>query len=188
MANNYDPTPAYVAHVLREVFGKAFYVRPQVDIARDHRRVIFDLSVNVEKSDLKYVRQDDKNIEVEVQLIQPNGKISKETFGKMGGKKIIKTLSAQDDDKSLKEAAKNEFSLWSYDGFEGDFTCWLIPYVEPGDIVELRDITPLYESDPKADQQRVRERGGNYFVSGTHTTFSASSGGSRKVTISRRIS
>lgn len=154
--------------------ANTLHVHPQVHISPTSKNVVFDFSVNVENSNLKYVRKEDKNVEVEIQLIQPNGKVSKETFGKTGGQKITKTLSAQDDDKSLKEVAANEFNLWAYDGFEGDFTCWLIPYVEPGDIVELRDSSYPYKN-------------GSYFVSGTQTTFGAQSGGSRKVTLSRRV-
>lgn len=154
--------------------ANTLHVYPQVYISPSSKSVVFDFSVNVEKSDLKYIRKEDKNIEVEVQLIKPDGSVKKETFGKAGGQKITKTISATDE-QSLQKAANNEYNLWAYDGFEGSFTGWLIPYIEPGDIVELRDTT-------------YPNKNGSYFVSGTQTTFGAQSGGSRKVTISRRVS
>ncbi len=153
--------------------ANTLHIHPQVYLAPNTNRVIFDFAVNIEKSELKYIRKEDKNIQVEVQLIQPDGLINKETVGKEGGQKITKTISALDAG-SLKEAANNEFNLWAYDGFEGSFTCWLIPYIETGDIVELRDSSYPYKN-------------GNYFVSSTQTTFGAQSGGSRKVTLSRRV-
>jgi hypothetical protein len=83
--------------------------------------------------------------------------------------RTISTESASD----LKKVAENEYNLWVYDGFEGSFTGWLIPYVEPAYKIELRD-------------QEYPQKNGLYYVIGTKINFS-SSGGERKIKLGRRL-
>jgi hypothetical protein len=62
---------------------------------------------------------------------------------------------------------ENEYNLWVYNGFEGSFTGWLIPYVEPAYKIELRD-------------QEYPQKNELYYVIGTEINFS-SSGDERKI-------
>jgi hypothetical protein len=77
------------------------------------------------------------------------------------------------NDADIKRVAESEYNLWVYDGYEGSITGWLIPYVEPAYKIELRDSEYEYKN-------------GNYYVIATETNFS-SSGGSRKITLGRKI-
>lgn len=61
----------------------------------------------------------------------------------------------------------------AYDGYEGSFTGWLIPYVEPSYKLTIKDDDYPHKT-------------GNYYVIATEVEF-GSKGGSKKVTIRRRI-
>jgi hypothetical protein len=134
--------------------------------------VVFDFAKNIEKSDLKYVRLKDKKIEVEVTASLPNGNTNKMKYGQPGGIKIDKVIGSTDA-LDMKRAAENEYKIWAYDGYEGSFTGWLIPYIEPSYQVSLIDSEHTYKN-------------GVYYVIATEVSFS-SSGGQRKIKLGRRI-
>jgi len=134
--------------------------------------VVYDFAVNVEKSELKYVKKADKNTCVEVSYYTSNGDKKTFTVGSTKGTKIQRTVSVHDE-ASAKKAAESEYSLWCYDGYEGSLTGWLIPFVEPAYKVTVRD-------------EEYPQKEGSYYVIATEVTFS-SSGGVRKVTLGRRI-
>ncbi|MCQ2351263.1 MAG: hypothetical protein MJ003_04740 [Paludibacteraceae bacterium] len=134
--------------------------------------VIYDFAVNVEKSELKYIKAVDKNTCVEVSFHKSNGQTQKFTVGRKNGTKIQKTVSVNDE-ASAKRAAESEYSLWCYDGYEGSLTGWLIPFVEPAYKVTVRD-------------GEYPQKTGTYYVIATEVSFS-SSGGVRKVTLGRKI-
>ena len=69
--------------------------------------------------------------------------------------------------------AKEQVNLVAYDGYEGSFTGWLIPYCQPSDNVKLID-----EENPSRD--------GIYYVLGVNIEFS-SSGGKREVVIGLKV-
>ena len=151
--------------------GKTLYVRPQYAQASD-KTVVFDFSRNIESSSLKYRKAADKKVEVTVKLTNAEGKSFEESAGAPGGKSIKKVVSGVDPSQ-LKTLAKNEHNLWCYDGYEGSFTGWLVPYVEPGDAVRIID------SD-------YPTKGGLYYVTGTEISFSKE-GGKRTVSLGRRL-
>lgn len=151
--------------------GKTLYVRPQYAQASD-KTVVFDFSRNIESSSLKYRKKEDKKVEVTVKMTNAAGKSFEETAGAPGGKSIKKTVSGVDPSQ-LKTLAKNEHNLWCYNGYEGSFTGWLVPYVEPGDAVRIID------SD-------YPMKGGLYYVTGTEISFSKE-GGKRTVSLGRRL-
>jgi hypothetical protein len=121
---------------------------------------------------LKYVKLKDKKIEVEVTASTSDGKKENQQYGNPGGIKISKVISSTNP-VEMKRAAESEYVLWAYDGYEGDFTGWLIPYVEPSYKITLRD-------------SEYPEKNGNYYVVATETSFS-SSGGERKIKLGRRL-
>ena len=135
-------------------------------------KVIYDMAVNVNASDLKYVRQKDKKLKVEVSYTDDKGLVRTKTFGL--GDKVVKRTVNSSDDESLQRAAENEYNLWCYDGYEGGLTAWLVPYCKPSDIAEVRDREYEYKN-------------GSYYVVATDTEFS-SSGGRRKVILGRKMS
>lgn len=151
--------------------GQTLHVQPQYAQASG-KTVVFDFSRNIESSNLKYRRKEDKKVEVEIKMTMPDGTERKVTVGTSGGKSVKKVVSGVSESE-LTTLAKNEHNLWCYDGYEGSFTGWLVPFVEPGDAVRLRDADYEYKE-------------GLYYVTGTEISFSKG-GGKRTVSLGRRL-
>ena len=132
-----------------------------------------DFARNIESSNLKYRKKEDKKLEVTVELTSAKGEKTEVKYGASGGK-TIKRVGHGVSEEEAKKIAENEYNLWCYDGYEGSFTGWLIPYVEPGDAVRLRDT-----DYPKKE--------GVYYVTGTEISFSKE-GGKRTVSLGRWLS
>ena len=77
------------------------------------------------------------------------------------------------DPASLRQRADEELKVRAYTGYEGSFTGWLEPYVEPTWLAEIRDAEYEYKN-------------GSYYVLTVETTF-GDKGASRIVTIGKRI-
>ena len=152
--------------------NETLHIHPPYSEIKNAKAVAFDFVRNIEKSDLKYVRAKDKNIEVEVTATLPNGKKVTKKIGKPGGISITK-ISGSSNENDMKRLGKSEYDIWVYDGYEGSITCWLIPYVEPTCKISLHDGSYEYKD-------------GNYYVIATETSFS-SFGGIRKITLGRKI-
>ena len=152
--------------------GQTLHVQPQYAQASGNM-VLFDFSRNIESSSLKYRKASDKKVEVTVKMTAADGKEAKHIAGSPGGKSIQKIVSGVEPNQ-LKTLAENEYNLWCYDGYEGSFTGWLVPFVQPGDAVRLRD----------ADYPNKE---GVYYVTGTEISFSKD-GGKRSVSLGRRMS
>ena len=152
--------------------GETLHIHPPYSAVKNSKAVAFDFARNIEKSDLKYVRAEDKKIEVEVTATLPNGKTEKVQYGKSGGEKHS-VIAVNIDKASMVNRAKSEYNIWVYDGYEGNFTGWLIPYVEPAYKISLHDSEYEYKN-------------GNYYVIATETSFN-SSGGVRKIGLGRKI-
>lgn len=135
-------------------------------------RVAFDFSKNIESAELKYIKAGDRDQEVEVSYTDIAGTVHTATMGKSGGKKTKIAVPA--DDSGIQKVAENWYNALVYDGYEGSFTGWLVPYVKPTDIVSLHD-------------EQYEYKDGDYYVVGTEVEFS-SSGGRRKIELGRRMS
>lgn len=59
---------------------------------------------------------------------------------------------------ALEQRADEELKVRAYTGYEGSFTGWLEPYVEPTWLAEIRDTEYEYKN-------------GSYYVLGVETTF-----------------
>lgn len=157
-ANIYMKERALQVHpAYEEVFGTAKY-----DFAR-----------NIEKDGLTYKRAEERKFEVEVEGLAKDGRSVKVVVGTAGGdRKSIKVYGVADPGE-LKKRGQEELKYLTYDGYEGDFTGWLLPYCDAGYVVELRD-----EEYPQKD--------GSYYVTAVTTEFSQN-GGSRKVQLGRKM-
>lgn len=151
--------------------GTALHVHPQY--AETGRTVIYDFAVNIEKSDLKYKDARKRKFIATVEGTDAKGKTVKVTKGTPGGDKFTIKLPGVSDKATLERRAEEELKIRAYSGYEGNFTGWLVPRIEPTDIVELRDADYEYKT-------------GKYYVVAVATTFAAG-GGSRKVTIGKKI-
>ena len=149
------------------------YLHPAYSKTSD--TVMFDFAVNICGSDIKYVREADKNIRVKVECTLPDGKKKHAEYGN-GQTEIKRTVpgGSTSTTATLKQLAKNEYNVLCYDGYEGSITGWLIPYCKPTDLVSLHDGAYEYKD-------------GTYYVLATETTFS-NAGGRRKITLGRRMS
>lgn len=125
--------------------------------------VRYDFSRNVEKSSLKYVREEERKLLVEVVgLDKSNRKVTVEV-GEPGGDKITQLRYNTSDKKVLEALGREILKKYSYTGYEGTLTGWLIPYVTFG--YKARIINPEYPG-----------REGSYLVENVKTEFSAAGG------------
>lgn len=151
--------------------GQTLHVHPQY--AEIGKKVVYDFAVNIEKSDLKYKDARQRKFLAMVEGTDAQGKTVQVTKGTPGGDRLSIKIPGVSDRATLEKRAEEELKLRAYSGYEGNFTAWLLPRVEPTDLVELRDADYEYKN-------------GSYYVVSVETTFS-SAGGSRKVTIGKKI-
>ena len=151
--------------------SSTLHVHPQY--AETGRTVIYDFGMNIEKSDLKYKDARKRKFIATVEGTDSMGKAVKVTKGTPGGDKFTIKLPGVSDKATLERRAEEELKIRAYSGYEGNFTGWLVPRIEPTDIVELRDADYEYKK-------------GKYYVVAVETAFS-STGGSRKITIGKKI-
>jgi len=136
--------------------------------------VTFDFAVNIEKSDLKYRRADERKYEVEVEGIAEDGKRTVVTVGTTGGEKRSVKISGVTSREALKKRGEEEMKYLVFDGYEGSLTGWLIPEVHPGYSAKINDKDYEYKN-------------GTYYVISVTTTLN-DQGGVRKVQIGRKLS
>lgn len=148
------------------------HIHPQYSKIDNEKVVVYDFAVNVEKSELKYLTAAQRKIEVEVTTTTPDGKQNMETFGTPGGHKESVNAGTADG-ASAKRLAEERHKQLSFDGYEGSFTGWLVPYCEPAYKIRLQDADYPVKT-------------GEYYVIATDTELSKL-GGVRKITIGKRI-
>jgi len=136
--------------------------------------VTYDFAVNIEKSDLKYRRADERRYEVEVEGIGKDGKRTVVTVGTTGGEKRSIKISGITDPATLKKRGEEEMKYLVYDGYEGSLTGWLIPENHAGYSAKIID-------------QDYEYKNGTYYVVSV-TTKMSESGGVRKVQLGRKLS
>lgn len=151
--------------------GKTLHVHPQY--AQIGGEVVYDFAVNIEKSDLKYRDATKRKFLAVVEGTDARGKTIRIERGTTGGDKFTLKLPGVSDRKSLEQRADEELKVRAYTGYEGSFTGWLEPYVEPTWLAEIRDGEYEYKN-------------GSYYVLSVETTF-CDKGASRVVTIGKRI-
>ncbi len=135
--------------------------------------VLYDFTLNVEECDLTYRKAEDRKLKVIVKATTDDGKIKELEIGSTGGDSVtVKSPSA--DILSMQLRGESELKRLSFDGYEGNITTWLVPYVGPGDCAELHD-------------RDYSAKDGRYFVQSVTTEFSRD-GGKRKVELGFRLS
>ena len=136
--------------------------------------VDYDFSKNVEKHSLKYVKEEERKVQIRMTNIKPDNKRMEVKVGTPGGDIIRLNRYNVADEQSLKIIAEEELKKWKYTGYEGNFSTWLLPYCTYGYIANIRDT-------------RYPEREGRYYVEKVVSSFSAR-GGQRKVFLGRKES
>jgi hypothetical protein len=137
-------------------------------------RTKYDFARNIESSDLKYMRAENRKYEIEVEGIMADGKRIVVTTGTPGGdKRSIKVYGVYDTE-MLKKRGEEELKQLVYDGYEGSITGWLLPFVTPGYSAHIRDVDYSYKD-------------GWYFVVAVTTSVTATGGAARKVELGKKL-
>jgi len=135
-------------------------------------KVNYSYQINIEKANLEYKRKEDKKVEIVVESTDTNGKVKSVTVGTTGGDKTTLKVGAMNQ-ADMKKVAESALQKQSFDGFEGSFDSWLIPFVKPTDSAHIEDVDYPYKT-------------GSYYVKAVTTTFS-SSGGVRNIKLGIRL-
>lgn len=129
--------------------------------------VNYSMHHNIESSSLEYKRAADKKLEVTVESTDLNGKVTKAIAGSTGGDKItLKVGSMGPTD--IQKVAEASLKKNSFDGYEGTFDAWLVPFIKPTFSAVIKDADYEYKT-------------GRYYVVAVKTNFSES-GGKRTIT------
>lgn len=159
------------ANIYLDTENKVLNIHPPYLVKKGE--VIYSMQRNIENASLEYKKAIDKKVEVTVETTDKNGKVISETVGVTGGdKKTIKVSCIPQSE--LKKIAQAELIKQTYDGYDGTFSGWLIPFVEPSYTAVIKD-----EDYP--------EKQSSYYVVSVKTNFSAS-GGKRTITPGVRVS
>lgn len=135
--------------------------------------VEYSFQQNIEKCDLKYIRKEDRKIEIVVSATGSDGKKKEVRYGSTGGEQIS-VSGAGMSESGMKQVAENEYKRRWFDGYEGSITTWLIPFVRPAYTASITD-------------EEYEYKDGSYYVSAVTTTISEA-GGVRKVQLGIRVS
>ena len=135
--------------------------------------VKYDFAKNIEKSSLKFIKSEDKKVLIKVIGIDKKNKKTIVEVGEKGGDKLTVHRYNILDKNALKLIGEQEIKKYTYDGYEGSFTGWLVPFCNPSDSVSLRD-------------SGYAEKNGRYYVTSVSINFS-SNGGFRKIELGVKL-
>ena len=151
---------------MQEESGADIYI--QGDVLHVHapgqivgKDIFYDFAQNVQSCDLNYRRSEDRKVKVVVKAVLPDGKVKERHYGPTGGDKV-EIKCATSDDESMKLRGEAEIKKFSFDGYDGTITTWMVPYIAPGDAAVLHDADYDYKD-------------GRYFVRAVKTEPTASS-------------
>jgi len=151
--------------------GKTLHVHPHS--TGTGPKVIYDFAVNVEKADMSNNKREKEKIFVIVEGDDEKGTTVTVTKGEQGGREVNVRMEGVYQIPTLAARAEEELKIQESAECEGTLTGWLIPYVEPGYLAEIRD-----EDYPL--------RNGTYYVIAVETSFSEK-GGVRKISFGKKI-
>lgn len=135
--------------------------------------VNYDFAKNIESADLHYRKKEDRPVEVTVNSVGSDGIKRSVTVGQAGGDKRTEDINTPMTEEAMKKHAENILAYSSFEGYEGNITGWLIPFVEPTYSAKIYD-------------KEYEFKTGSYYVISVTTTFSAS-GGVRKIELGRKL-
>lgn len=156
-------------------FGNVLYAGLKAGFAA--RKIRFRLGWNVasdgglnyrsyQGSIVKYVLET-RNADGSRTIIKPNNEIS----DKAASTKVIKTKAK--DPEFQQDVVNHQNLVQNQKGWEGNFTAFLIPHVEPGDTVDIVD-------------KKFAERSGQYFVNSVKGSFD-SNGGRQQIELGYKL-
>ena len=137
--------------------------------------IAYNMAVNIDRDgmNLKYRRADERKLKVTAKGKNKDGKEISVTVGEPNGDTETINFPGITTEAQLRKLAQTAHDGKVYEGYEGDFTSWLVPYIEPGYSVQLRD-----------NDDEVKN--GKYYVLKVDTTFD-SSGGKRVIGLGKKL-
>lgn len=120
---------------------------------------------------LIFREKDDRKVLVRAISMQFNGTKKEVEIGDKSGETHTLHLPLNLSESELKAQATEKLKLFRFDGYEGEFSTFGIPFVEHSNIIELKD-------------KRYPERDGAYFVDSVTVQYS-DSGYRRTLTVGR---
>ena len=130
-------------------------------------QVTYSMHKNIEVSSLEYKRAIDKKVEVTIESTDIKGKVKSVTAGTTGGDKITLKVGPMTE-AAMKSVAESALKKNSFDGYEGTFDGWLIPFIKPSYSATIIDLDYPYKT-------------GTYYIVSVKTSFSEN-GGKREIT------
>ena len=115
---------------------------------------------NVKDFSLEYMHAEDREYVCQAIGIRPDGSVitGEASTNDLGEGEIIRqhfAISPEAPPEAVKQSldrdAQEMLKVWSYDGFKGTITSWIVPYIDRGHIVALQD-------------DKYAQREGLYFV------------------------
>ncbi len=136
--------------------------------------IAYNMAVNIDRDgmNLKYRRADERKLKVTAKGKNKDGKEISVTVGEPNGDTETINFPGITTEAQLRKLAQTAHDGKVYEGYEGDFTSWLVPYIEPGYSVQLRDNDEV--------------KNGKYYVLKVDTTFD-SSGGKRVIELGKKL-
>lgn len=128
---------------LTDEFGLAVYLKGDTvycGVLFDSRSitVVYDLERNVRSSELKYRLAEEVSLKVTAKSLKRDGSEITVEVGDPEGEARTLNYYGIDSTADLEKLAKTDMEKFKYDGFEGGFKGFGIPYCRYGDRVELR--------------------------------------------------
>ncbi len=173
-ATGYDVIKKIKDETKLHIFVKGSVLHIHLKFTYKEGDVIYDFSKNVENSSLKYVKVEDKKVQIEVIGINRKNEKTKVLVGEKGGDKITIHKYNVTDPKALKTIGEEEIKKYRYTGYEGNITAWLFPFCTYGYSCNIIDTN-------------YPNREAIYYCEAVTSSFS-SNGGVRKVTLGIKLS
>lgn len=175
-----DDSGAWVLNKLKSEYGLTvfFDIEGRLNVGSpidfEGETIKYRMHYNVVKDDeLKYQQAENNKAFIKAVCYLNDGTQVKSEAGQRGGKEQTIYFYDVENETDLKAIAEDELRKYSFDGYRGKFTTFLIPYALPGMIAALED--PAY---PELD--------GHYFIESTEVTF-GTGGARRTVEIGRKV-
>jgi len=166
---------------LRDAYGLSAYFRGKslyVGLAYTETpgEVDFAFGRNIIDNRLKYIREDEQQLQVQAIGIKPDGsQVKPAPVGDSAGAQRTVYSYTLSDPKALQDFAREEMQRMRYEGYEGTFRSFLAPFCDHGYTVNLQD-------------NRYPARSGAYLCKGVKVTFDSKSFGRRIIELDRKIS
>lgn len=156
-------TVGKVLKELQDEFGLKSYLlgntlRVGVPFSSSPVTVAYDEERNMRSSNLTYRLADDVKLQVVAESTKKNGTKISVQLGDADGERRTLSYYGIDSVEELRKLAEQDMQRFKYDGYEGSFSAFGVPYCTLGYRVQLRS-------------RQYPERDGSYLAEGVTTSF-----------------